>query len=41
MDIVFNYADNISVMHQGQLVATGKPEEIKINKFVHKIYLGD
>jgi branched-chain amino acid transport system ATP-binding protein len=41
MDIVFNYADRISVMYQGQLIATDKPEEIKRNKFVQEIYLGE
>lgn len=41
MDIVFNYADKVSVMYQGQLIATGSPEEIKSNQFVQEIYLGE
>jgi branched-chain amino acid transport system ATP-binding protein len=41
MDIVFNYSDNISVMYQGQLIATDKPDAIKKNQFVQEIYLGE
>jgi branched-chain amino acid transport system ATP-binding protein len=40
MDIVFNYADIISVMSNGVMLATGTPEEIKKNKFVQEAYLG-
>jgi branched-chain amino acid transport system ATP-binding protein len=41
MDMVFNYADKISVMHQGQVIATGTPDEIKNNNIVRNIYLGE
>jgi branched-chain amino acid transport system ATP-binding protein len=41
MDIVFNYADIISVLHQGALIATGKPDEIKNNSLVQSVYLGE
>ena len=41
MDMVFNYADKISVMHQGQVIATGSPDEIKNNHIVQNIYLGE
>ena len=41
MDIVFNYADIISVLHQGALIATGKPDEIKKNELVQSVYLGE
>lgn len=40
MDIVFNYADKISVMDHGKLIATDSPEGIKLNKFVREAYLG-
>lgn len=40
MDIVFNYSDMISVMSNGAMLATGKPDEIKKNKFVQEAYLG-
>jgi len=41
MDMVFNYADKISVMHQGQVIATGKPDEIRNNNLVQNVYLGE
>jgi len=40
MDIVFNYADVISVMRNGEMIATDTPEMIKNNKFVQEAYLG-
>ena len=40
MEIVFNYADEISVMSEGALIASGTPAEIKNNEFVKKAYLG-
>ena len=40
MEIVFNYADEISVMSEGALIASGTPDEIKNNEFVKKAYLG-
>lgn len=41
MDIVFNYADEITVMHQGAIIATGTPEEIRNNQLVQDTYLGE
>lgn len=40
MDIVFNYAESISVMSNGAMIATGTPAEIKQNAFVQEAYLG-
>lgn len=40
MDIVFNYADKISVMNEGELVVTDTPEKIRNNEFVQNVYLG-
>lgn len=40
MDIIFNYADRISVMNHGTLVATDTPENIRKNEFVKQAYLG-
>jgi branched-chain amino acid transport system ATP-binding protein len=40
MNIVFNYADEITVMHQGGVIATGTPDEIKNNELVQNTYLG-
>jgi branched-chain amino acid transport system ATP-binding protein len=41
MDIVFSYADKISVMNWGRVIATGTPVEIKNNDLVQKVYLGE
>ena len=41
MDAVFRLADRISVMVNGRVIATGVPEEIRVNAEVRKAYLGD
>jgi branched-chain amino acid transport system ATP-binding protein len=41
MDVVFNLADRISVLHFGQVIAEGSPAEIRANADVQKAYLGD
>jgi branched-chain amino acid transport system ATP-binding protein len=40
MDVVFDVADEISVLHFGQLLETGTPEQIKKSARVQEIYLG-
>lgn len=40
MQIVFNYADVISVLQEGDMIATGTPDEIRQNEFVQTAYLG-
>jgi len=40
MDVVFDLADRISVLHLGQLIAEGSPDEIRANPEVQKAYLG-
>lgn len=40
MDAVFQLADRITVLVQGRVFATGRPEEIRANKQVQAIYLG-
>ena len=40
MDVVFSLADRITVLHYGQILATGTPDEIRGNSDVKKAYLG-
>lgn len=40
MDVAFELADSITVLHLGQLVVSGKAEDIKANKTVQEIYFG-
>jgi branched-chain amino acid transport system ATP-binding protein len=40
MNVVMNLSDRIYVMHQGQLIAEGSPDEISANKVVQEAYLG-
>ena len=40
MSVVFNLADHISVLVYGEVIATGKPEEIRASKAVQEAYLG-
>ena len=40
MGVVMELADRISVLHYGEILAEGSPEEIKNNEEVKKVYLG-
>jgi branched-chain amino acid transport system ATP-binding protein len=40
MDVVFKYSNRIVVMHQGSILAEGKPDEIRNNDQVAMILLG-
>jgi len=41
MHVVFSLADRISVLAQGRIIATGSPEEIKVDPRVKEAYLGE
>jgi branched-chain amino acid transport system ATP-binding protein len=41
MDVVFSLADRITVLHYGEILATGTPAEIRENQAVKDAYLGD
>ena len=40
MDIIFKYSDRIVVMHQGKILASGSPEEIRRNETVKDAVFG-
>jgi branched-chain amino acid transport system ATP-binding protein len=41
MDVVFSLADRITVLHYGEILATGSPVEIRENQAVKDAYLGE
>jgi branched-chain amino acid transport system ATP-binding protein len=41
MDVVFAHADRIMVLHQGRLLADGRPDEVRADPEVQRVYLGD
>ncbi len=40
MDVIFSLADKITVLHYGQVISQGTPEEVRANPIVQEIYLG-
>jgi len=40
MDVIFSLADRITVLHYGQVVASGEPEVVRNDPKVQQIYLG-
>jgi branched-chain amino acid transport system ATP-binding protein len=41
MDVVFAVADRIMVLHQGRVIAEGRPDEVRADAQVQKVYLGE
>lgn len=41
MEVVFSISERVLVLHQGKLIAEGTAEEIRQNKEVQKVYLGE
>ncbi|PLC51620.1 ABC transporter ATP-binding protein [Pollutimonas subterranea] len=41
MGVVFDVADRILVMHRGQSLVLGSPQEVKVHPEVRRAYLGD
>lgn len=41
MQVVFAVADRISVLHQGRILTEGRPEDVRNNREVQEIYLGE
>jgi len=40
MELVFEVSEGIVVLHQGQVLAEGNPDKIRLNKDVQRAYLG-
>jgi len=40
MDVVFGHADRILVLSRGELIAQGKPGDVRANAQVREVYLG-
>jgi branched-chain amino acid transport system ATP-binding protein len=41
MEAVFGFADRVIVLHGGELIASGAPDEVKRDPRVREVYLGD
>lgn len=41
MDVVFSIAEKITVLHQGEVLAVGLPDEVRRNPDVQRVYLGE
>jgi len=41
MDVVFNLAEKIWVLHQGKIICSGNKEEVKSSEIVQRVYLGE
>jgi branched-chain amino acid transport system ATP-binding protein len=41
MAVVFSISEQIFVLHQGKLIASGQPDEVRANPNVQKVYIGD
>jgi len=41
MNVVFRISEKIRVMHMGAVIAEGKPEEVRANEEVQRIYLAE
>jgi branched-chain amino acid transport system ATP-binding protein len=40
MDVVFGHADRVLVLHSGELIASGRPDEVRADPRVQEVYLG-
>jgi branched-chain amino acid transport system ATP-binding protein len=41
MNVVFGYADRVIVLHLGEVIAAGAPDEVRADATVREVYLGD
>jgi branched-chain amino acid transport system ATP-binding protein len=41
MSVVFGHAARVIVLHQGEIIASGAPDEVRADPKVREVYLGD
>jgi len=41
MSVVFGFASRVIVLHLGEVIAAGAPEEVRADARVREVYLGD
>ena len=41
MNIVFNHARKLTLLHRGEIVVTGTPAQVRANETAQKVYLGE
>ena len=41
MAVVFNHARKVTLLHNGEMVVEGTPEQVRLDKTVQQIYLGE
>jgi branched-chain amino acid transport system ATP-binding protein len=41
MEVVFSIAQKIAVLHQGRMIAEGRPEDVRRDSEVRRVYLGE
>jgi branched-chain amino acid transport system ATP-binding protein len=41
MSVVFGFATRVIVLHLGEVIAAGSPEDVRANPLVREVYLGD
>ena len=41
MSVVFNHANRVVLLHRGEIIIEGSPEQVRDDETVQKIYLGE
>jgi branched-chain amino acid transport system ATP-binding protein len=41
MAVVFNHAQRVSLLHRGEIIVQGTPEEVRRDEMAQRVYLGE
>ncbi len=41
MSVIFNHAQRVTLLHRGEIIVEGSPDEVRDNEIAKKIYLGE